>query len=342
MPVARAATFTGLVGMCGVGIVTALIVLAGGRVDEVVSGWVQGAFGTPRNAIETVAYTTPLVLIALGAVPALRAGVVVIGAEGQMIVGAIAAAAVVIPWGTTLGWLAVPLGALLGAVGGSTWSLLPALPQARWGAPEILTALLANYLAAEILTGLLRTTLRDPGAATAQSHRLPAAAMIPALPGRFSTAVLLVLVVLAMAMWWYRSRAARLVDIYAQRPWLAARAGVVSSRTVLSATCASGAAAGLAGWIQLAGVEGVLHGGISGGIGFTGLVVAILGRGRPILTVLAGLGVASLTTGAAGVELATGVPSAIGQISQAVLLVTASLAIVVVRRQTYASGATDV
>jgi simple sugar transport system permease protein len=321
----------------GFAAVALLVTATGGDLGAALTGWWHGAFGTSYNAVQTLAYATPLVLIALGASAALRAGVIVVGAEGQLIVGALVATAVLLsPLGTTP--FALPLGALAGIAGGALWSMVPGLALVRWRVNEILSALLANYIAVQLLAYLLRTALRDPaGSATARSGPLPDAALIPPFPfpGRLSAASLLVVVLVLAGIWWHRGRSALRLDVHARRPWLAERMGLTPARAILATTAVSGAAAGLAGWLQVAGVDGRLNTGISGGIGFSGLVVAVLGRNRPVPILLAGVLFASLTTGANGIQILTGTtPASIGVVTQAVLLFAVALAVVVARRRT--------
>ncbi|MFE5563347.1 ABC transporter permease [Amycolatopsis japonica] len=327
-----------VVAVAGFGLVVLLVLASGGDPVDAAIGWVDGAFGLPYNLSQTVTSAIPLVVIALGAAVPLRTGVVVVGAEGQMIVGAIAAAAVLLPFGNSVpSWMALPLGAAAGAGGGAAWSLLPGLALLRWRVSEILSALLATFIAVQLLAYLLRTHLRDPaGSATARSANIPDPALIPWLPvpGRFSTAVFAVLVLVLVAIWWHRGRGASLLEIFGERRWLAERTGVTPMRALLVTTVVSGAAAGLAGWFQLAAVDERLTPAVSGGVGFGGLIVAVLGRCRPIPIVVAGVVYAAIATGAGGVQVRTGIPSAIGTVAQAVLLGTALLAIALVRRST--------
>ncbi|MEU0529234.1 ABC transporter permease [Amycolatopsis tolypomycina] len=320
----------------GFALAAALIAATGGDVGAALAGWWHGAFGTRYYTVQTLAAATPLVLIAVGASVALRAGVIVVGAEGQMIAGAIAAAAVGLSSaGDTSAVVALPLGALAGAFGGAAWSLLPGVALVRWGVNEILSALLANYIAVQVLSYVLRTVLRDPaGAATPQSASLPDPALIPQLaqPGRLSAAAIVVLALVAAAAWWHRSRSALLLEVYARRRWLAERLDMTARTAVVTTTLISGASAGLAGWIQLAGADERLHPGISGGIGFSGLVVAVLGGGRPVPILLAGVGFAALGTGAGGIQLLTGTPAAIGTVVQALLLGAGAVALAQFRR----------
>jgi simple sugar transport system permease protein len=336
-----------ITAVCVVGgfAVVALVVTAtGGSLQAAISGWARGAFGTPYAAVQTIAYAVPLVLIALGVSPALRAGVIAVGAEGQMITGGIAATATVLALPRqTAAVLALPGGALAGMLAGAAWSMVAAVPLLRWRVNEILSALMANYLAVQLLTYLLRTSLADPeGYSTPRSAGLPPAGRIPFLPvpGRLTAGAIVVVALLAAGIWWHRTRAARILDIFAEDRWLASRLGLTPTRAILGSVATSGATAGLAGWLQVAGPDGRLAPGIAGGIAFTGLVVAVLGRNRPVPILLAGLLIASLTTGANGIQLLSATPAAIGVVTQGVLLLAVALAIALSQRARTRRGAT--
>ena len=335
--------------LCVVGgfAVVALVVAAtDGDLTVAVTGWMHGAFGTPYATAQTIAYATPLVLIALGSSPALRAGVIVVGAEGQVITGAILAAALAIsPLGELPAIVALPIGAAGGILGGAVWSMIPAVPLLRWRVNEILSGLMANYLAIQLLAYLLRTSMRDPeGHSTPRGADLPDPSRIPflPLPGRLTAGVVVVLALVVVGIWWHRSRAARVLDIFAESRWLAGRLDLSPARAILGTTAVSGAAAGLAGWMQVAGVDGRLTPGVAGGIGFTGLVVAVLGRSRPVPIVVAGLIMASLTTGSNGIQLLSpGTPASIGAVTQGVLLLAVAMALALTQRNRARRGAAD-
>ncbi|WP_215545089.1 ABC transporter permease [Amycolatopsis sp. CA-230715] len=316
--------------------VSLIVAMTGGDLVDAVAGWFHGAAGTPYSALQTLAYAVPLALIALGASPALRAGVVVVGAEGQLVVGAIAATALMLsPVGRLPGILALPLGAGAGIAGGVLWAMIPAVPQVRWRVSEILSALMANYIATHLLSFLLRTSLRDPdGFSAPRSADLPSSALIPFLPvpGRLTTGVLIVVVAAGVGLWWRRTRSALVLDVFAEQRWLAARLGGSTTRVIIGTTALSGAAAGLTGWLQVAGVDGRLTPGVAGGIGFTGLVVAVLGRFRPIPIMIAALLMASLFTGANGIQMTSAIPASIGTVTQGVLLLAVAAAVTVARR----------
>ncbi|OXM44280.1 hypothetical protein CFP71_40720 [Amycolatopsis thailandensis] len=330
----------------GFAVVAGILALTGGDLAVTLSGWGYGAAGTPYAISQTVAYAAPLILIALGATPALRAGVIVVGAEGQVIAGAIASTAVAFsPLGNLPMALALPVGALAGVLGGAAWAMIPAIPLLRWRVSEILTALMANYLAVHLLTYLLRTVMRDPeGHSTPRSAELPAPSQIPLLPtaGRLTAGVIVVGLLVLVGVWWHRTRSARALDVFAESRWLAGRLELTPARAILGTGAVSGAAAGLAGWMQVAGVDGNLTPGVAGGIGFTGLVVAVIGASRPVPIVAAGLIMASLTTGASGIQLySPSTPSSIGQVTQGVLLLAIALALAVAQRHRARRRAAD-
>lgn len=323
----------------GLAVVVALVMATGADFTTAVTGWFSGAFGNAYGATQTLLYAAPLVIVGLGVAPALRAGVISVGAGGQMIAGALAAATFALEVAPGLpAWLGLPLGALAGIAGGALWALAPALAFNRLGVSVILFTLLTNYLAVDLLAWLLRTALRDPaGAATPQSAPLPAGYLLPQLPvpGRLHDAVLLAVAGVLLALWWGNTRGAFLVDVAGRRPDLAARCGLPADRAVVLTMLASGAAAGLAGWMQLAGVDGRLQAGGIDSIGFAGLAVAVLGRGNPIGILAAALLYASLTTGANGLEMVTGTtPASIGTVAQGIVLLSAALAMAQRRSRT--------
>lgn len=318
--------------VAGFAVVFVLVVATGGDLGAALGGWFTGAFGDGYNLTQTLSNATPLALVAIGVSVALRAGVVTVGAEGQLIVGAILSTVVALLLGPEASpAVALPLGAVAGVVGGMLWALPAAVAKIRWNVNEILFTLLANYLAVSLLTYLLRTVLRDPATnASPQSPPLPLPSQLPQLPvsGRIHVGIVIVALILLGAWWWSRTRQAFVLEVYGSRPVLAARLGLTPRSAVLTALLVSGAAAGLAGWMQVAGVTQRLEPSVSGGIGFAGLAVAVLGRGNPLGIALAAIVYSALGTGAAGVQIATGTtPTAIGTVTQGILLLTAALAL---------------
>ncbi|WP_458041080.1 MULTISPECIES: ABC transporter permease [Bacteria] len=307
----------------------ALIVFAGADPLVGLRGLVEGVSSSPYRVGEVLVGAVPIAIIALTLIPALRAGVFSVGAEGQVTIGAILATGTILATRDVLGdgapapvfWL---VGAVAGALGGGLWALLPALLAVRWRVNEILSTLLLNYVAVGVLGLTLRTWLASPeDTATPQSERLPEAAALPTLiPGtRAHAGILLVIVVAAVFIWWRRTPGSTRLGVFASRPKLALRLGATRRRTIYSTMVLSGIGAGVVGWIQVAGVNERLLGSVSGGVGFSGLAVALLGALVPTGVVLAALFFSALTAGAVGMQSATGtIPSSIAEVIKGVLL----------------------
>lgn len=325
----RSLALTAIVVLVVAAIAMALILVAGADPLVGLRGLVEGVSSSPYRVGELLVGAVPVAIVALTLVPALRAGVFSVGAEGQVVIGAIAATAATFGIRGALGdaapaplyWL---VGAVAGALGGALFALLPAWLAARWGVNVILSTLLLNYVASGFLGWSLRTWLASPeNTATPQSDALPAAAALPdLLPGtRAHVGVLFVVVAVVVFELWRRSRHATRVRVFAERPALARRLGATRTRTVLTTMLVSGAGAGIVGWMQVAGVNDRLLGSVSGGVGFSGLAVALLGGLLPVGIAAAALFFSALAVGAVGMQSATGtVPSSIADVIKGVLL----------------------
>jgi simple sugar transport system permease protein len=330
---AAAAVLAAVAGALALG--GALLTAAG---SDPVSGFdalVSGALGSRYDVGETLVRALPLALIALGVAPALRAGIFTVGAEGQLAVGAIAATAVAVHLdGPVLLVLLLP--ALAGAVAGGLWAVPPAVLRARAGVNEILSTLLLSYVALALLALSLRTWLSGGSTdATLQSDPLPADAMLPGmLDGTRLHWGMLALPLGALALaWWLRTPRGLAWDVLGANPALARRVGVRPGRAIVAAMAVGGVAAGLAAWLKVAGVDGTLYPSVAGGLGFSGILVALLGGLRPLGIVVAALVFGALSAGADGLQIDTGVPASLALILQGALLMMVAVAFEARRRR---------
>lgn len=318
----------GLVLVLFAATVVILIVLAGADPVRALQGLLDGAFGDRYAIAETIVQAVPIAIVALGVAPALRAGIFPVGSEGQLAIGAVTATATVLAIRGAPAGVALAAGCIAGMLGGAAWALLPAILRARLRVNEILSTLLMNYLAANLVLWLVRTVLGTAEAvATPRSDRLPVEAIIPKLveATRLHWGILAVVLGAGALAYWIRSVRGLGYDIFATHRDLAARMGVRESTAVIGTMLVSGAAAGLAGWIQVAGLQGILYPSVAGGLGFTGVLVALLGGLGPLGIVIASFVMAVLTTGSNGLQTDTGVPASIAVIAQGVLLLGAAL-----------------
>jgi len=231
----------------------------------------------------------PLILVALGIAIAFRAGILNIGAEGQIQMGIVAAAAVAIALPDAPSYIALPLTLIAGALGGGIWASIAGWLKARLGVNEILSTVMLNYIAAQFYGFLLRGPMIDPaelqmGSGTPQSVRLPKTAwigrMLQGTRLHWGIAIALVLAVVVYILLWrttwgYKMRAAG-AEAKAAR-----YGGIKVESCLLAAMILSGAFAGLAGAVEVTAVHRRAIEGISSGYGFSGIVVALFGGLHP-------------------------------------------------------------
>ncbi len=262
----------------------------------VVEGVVRSRFGWRDMLVEA----TPLAIIGLGLALAYRARVFTIGAEGQYLIGAVAAVAVL----TAPSVAGLPaaaliiLGVVTAAAAGAAWSSLSALLLSRFGTSVVISSLLLNYVAVALLAWAVRAGFKDPAAFVPQSRPIGAAALpdVPWLDVHIGVAAAGALALVA-AVVLARTRAGFLVDVHGGNPDALDAHELAKGRLVLGVLAVCGALSGLAGFVQVAGVEQRLTPSSSVGYGFTAIVVAVLGRNRPVGVVLAALALSALTIG---------------------------------------------
>lgn len=283
------------------------------------------------SAIEVLVKATPLLLTGAAVTFAFSAGYWNIGAEGQLLAGAISAA-----WVGTLvkdvpAVFAILLMIVAGFAAGMLWALIPALLKTRLAVDEIVTTLLMNTIITFPISFLLNGPWRNPTTGEPQSPEILTNAYFPHLipRSRLHLGFILAWVVLAV-IWFVMSRTSfglRMRSVGLGQH--AARfAGVKVERVMLIAALVSGGIAGLAGVGEVAGIQYHLISGISGGDGYTGIIIAMFGGLNPIGVSLAALFIGLIETGAQSVSQVLGVPIYLGNVVEAaLLLVTLSMLI---------------
>jgi simple sugar transport system permease protein len=270
----------------------------------------QGSVGSIDSIAETLIRFAPLVLIAASLAPSLQAGLFNIGAAGQMGVGALMATIVALELGTTPAWLAIPLTASAGILGGAAWALIPALLRARLQINEILSTFVFNFLAVLLLTYLVAGGPMMPqGATVAESAAWPGSTLLPVLipDTRAHVGIIVALAGIVCLAIFARTPLGYRVRLFGANNYLGARAGVAETRLVLALLLLGGAVAGLAGWMQVAGVDQRLYPTVAASVGFNGLFVALLGGGRPLGILIASLLFAALLKGGDSLQVASNV-----------------------------------
>jgi ABC-type uncharacterized transport system permease subunit len=279
-----------------------------------------GTLTTSFGLTETLVKAVPLVLTGLAVYLPLRAGLWNIGAEGQLYVGAVV--------GTYLGLeLAAPMVVripvmLLGAAAGAAlWGAIPGYLRARYDVNEIIVTLMFTFIGVRLASYLVHGPMRGGQGNFPVSATLPDAAQLPALVGSAHVGVLLALgCVAAIALLVRRTRFGYEVTFVGSNADAAEQAGISTFHVYVLVLALGGALAGLAGAVEIAGVQGRLRPEFSPGYGFTAIPIALLGRNGASRVALAAVFFALLFVGGSSMELAFGVPSAIVDIIQALVI----------------------
>ena len=283
--------------------------------DPIKSGYALG---------ELTVKATPLLLIALGLAVCFRSNVWNIGAEGQYVLGAIAAGGMaLLADKTTGGWMVVPV-MLAGILGGMVWAGLTAWLRDRFNANEILVSLMLVYVAVMVLNYLVSGPWKDPqGYNFPQTRTFEAATRIPRLftGSRVSIGVFLALIgVLGAWVFLFRTRSGFAQQVGGLAPAAARYAGFSSRRALWVALLVSGGLAGLAGALEVAGPIGQLTPYVPAGYGFAAIIVAFVGRLHPVGMVFSAILLSMFYIGGELAQSRLGLPKSLTGVFQGLLL----------------------
>jgi simple sugar transport system permease protein len=281
----------------------------------------EGAFGSTNALADTLVKATPLLLVALGICIAFRGGVINIGGEGQLVVGAVASTLIGLSFPDMSGYTLIPLALLVGFLAGGGWGAIPGLLKAYFNVNEILSTIMMNAIAVQGMNFLLRDAMIDPVQLEAasripQTARLSAAFDLPRLiPTRLhlGTGLAIIAAFLVFIFLWrtvvgYRIRAVGL------NPNASRYAGINVPKHIVLSMLLSGAFCGLAGAIQVYGLHHRMFTdgsatGFTGSAGFNGIVVALFGQLHPLGAIPASFLFGALIVGANKLQRVMQVPS---------------------------------
>lgn len=293
--------------------------------SEALLAFWDGAFGSSYAFWSaTLVRATPLLLVGLAVALAFRGGVLNIGAEGQLLLGAIAASAVALrlPQAPALPLIALMI--VAGALAGGLWAGIAAWLRQRFGVLEVISTIMLNFVAAALIGWIVRGPLQEPTGVYPMSESFAAAARWPFLLGGQRLHLGFVLGLLAaggLAFVLARTAAGFRVRALGASPAAAESAGGVSaSRVSARVFVVSGMLAGLAGASEVGGVTWALYEGISPGYGYTAIAVALLARLDPRWVVVTAIFFGALEAGGAAMQREAGVPAMAVQIVTATLL----------------------
>jgi len=280
--------------------------------------------GVVKPFTQTLTMATPLIFAGLGLGIGFRAGLFNIGAQGQLLIGATVGGYVGFAWDLPYG-LHLLVAVVGCAIGGALWGLIPGVLKARTGAHEVIVTIMLNYIALNLVAWLLTlNTFQREGSNNPISPIVAGTAQYPQLFGAQFPLHLGFLLAIASAfgVWWLMERSTLGFEFRAvgANPRASRAAGMSVSKAYIMVMVVSGALAGLAGSAQVLGTEKVLTTATAGSLGFDAITVALLGRSRPLGTVLAAILFGGLRAAGPTLQVQANLPVDIVLVIQALIV----------------------
>jgi len=300
------------------------ILIAGGELLKSYFFLFKGALGTRFNLLETFVKASPLILTGLAVAFAFRARFWNIGAEGQLLAGALIATWAGLTFTGFPQYILLPLVMVFGFFAGGAWASIPAVLKTRFRVDDVVTTLLMNYVMVHIMGALLFGPLQQPGSSWPRSPEICKAAQFPILMARSRfhlgipvsiIAVFVIWLIIKRTVLGYQSRAVG-VNFRA-----AHFGGINTTAVILKTALISGGLAGLAGVGELCGIQYRLIMEISPGYGYSGIVIAMLGNLHPVGVMLSAFFFSMIIVGAQTMSRMTGVPYYIAEVIQGLALI---------------------
>lgn len=299
------------------------ILIAGGHLWKSYFYLFYGALGTRFNLLETFVKASPLLLTGLAVAFAFRAKFWNIGAEGQLLAGALTATVLGVSLKGIPAPLVLPIIVVAGFMAGGAWAAIPAFLKTKLKVDDVVSTLLLNYVMIHIMGALLFGPLQQPGSSWPRSSAIIEAANYPILLARSRFHLGIPLAFLAVLIIWFINQKTTLgyqtkavgVNIRAAR-----FGGINTTRTIIWTALISGGLAGLAGVGELCAIQRRLIMDISPGYGYSGIVIAMLGNLHPIGVLLSSLFFSVIIVGAQTMSRMTGVPTYIAEVIQGMAL----------------------
>lgn len=289
---------------------------------EVYGKMFSKAFLSARGIRKAVESGLPLMLCGLGVSVAFRMNLNNIGAEGQYAVGAIFGGLFAFYGPKFPGLSGILLLALCCFVGGALWALLCAIPKAFWDVDESITTLMLNYVALILLSYLCLGPWKAKGQNVGQTEKIPEALQLPELLGlKISAAFPIVLIIALLLFLFYKyTTTGYQINVIGKSLQAARYAGMNIKKNILLVLALSGGLAGLAGFVQFAGITGRVQENMPNNAGYTAIVIAYLSRFNPLVVILVSILFAGLQNSSATVQV-MGVPAQIATMMQGAIMI---------------------
>jgi general nucleoside transport system permease protein len=299
-----------------------ILLISGANPIHAYAALLRGSFGSSTAFGRTLEKATPLILNGLAVAFAFKAGMFNIGAQGQLLFGAITAAFLGFSIHGLPPYIHMPLALLGGALAGGLYGLIPGVLKAYRGAHEVITTIMLNYIAINITDYLSDGPWKDtsPGNIVARTPVIDPSASIGKL-GHIPIGFVLAIVI-AFIVWWllWKTTVGFEIRMVGLNPSAARYAGIKVARTLILTMFISAILAGAGGAVETLGVVGRYQPGFNTGLGFDGITIAMLGKTHPFGVIPAAILVGAMKAGASEMQFSSGVPKEITDVIQALIL----------------------
>ncbi len=307
-------------------LVLGAIVISLAGLDPIVSCHylLKGSLGSNKAIGETLIKAVPLIFTGLSYALANRCGLINIGAEGQLYMGGFLATAVGIYFKGLPVFIHLPLAIISGFIGGGLWGFLAGWLKVKFGASEIITTIMLNYVAIHWVTYLVTGPMKEPPGTFPQTPVVELSAQLPRIVPGTRLHLGLLVAILAVLFYYYflwRTTIGYETRVVGLNSEAARYAGINLGRNSVLAMFIAGGFAGLAGMSEILGIQQRMFQMFSPGYGFDGIAVALLGQNTPIGIILSGLLFGILRSGANKMQMAAEVPNAIIYIIQSLVII---------------------
>lgn len=281
----------------------------------------KGAFGGSNSIIQTIISAIPLTITALGITIALKLKYYNIGGEGQIIMGAFGAALIAFNFPN------MPMPVLLifmfvsGILFSGIWGLIPGFFRVKWKANETITTLMMNYIALKFITYLQYGPWKDPD--SLGFPKMPSFSLNAVLPNIFGIHIgwiIAILLAIFVSIFLNHTKIGYEISVIGESENTAKYAGINIKKTTLIAIVLSAVFCGITGVIQASAVEQTLSTQITGGVGYTGIIIAWIANLNPVISIVVSILFAALLQGGSLIQTAFGIPDSVASILQAVIL----------------------
>ncbi|MCC6147411.1 MAG: ABC transporter permease [Anaerolineaceae bacterium] len=283
----------------------------------------QGSLGTKKAIAESLVKTTPLYFTGLSFAIAKRCGLINLGAEGQVYMGGLFAAFIGLSFAGLPRYIHLPLTVMMGFIGGGLLGLITGVLKVRFGASELITGIMFNYIAIKLVSFFVTGPLKEPGDLD-QTAIMEVSAQIPRIIENTRLHAGLIIALLCLVFFYiflWKTTSGYEMRVVGMNRGAAEYSGISISKNVLLAMALAGGFAGLAGCCEVIGVQFRLFQDFSPQYGYEGLPVALLGNSHPVGILLSGLLFGVLKSGSNTMKMLAQVPVAVIQIIQALVII---------------------